>query len=161
MDNTEVYRVRRPSLIPLLVYISLLMGIQLFQIYNLNYRYTSSDNLVLSCLLYGQAILCFIVAIVLVYRIFTIRRVVEIQIQPESILIEDLGIEAERINDIYIKGYFSPVVGIRPKVNKFVPYKLCFNFLSQKDEDEIMKQLKAWAERNQIKVTHKNFSRWL
>lgn len=161
MDHIGVYRVRRPSLIPLLISISVLLGIQLFQIYNLNYRFTNSDNLVLSCLLYGEAILCLIVAIVLIYRIFTIRRVVEIQIQPESILIEDLRIEAERINDIYIKGYFSPVVGVRPKENKFVPYKLCFNFLSQKDEDELMKKLKAWAERNQIKVSHKNFSRWL
>lgn len=161
MDHIGVYRVRRPSLIPLLISISVLLGIQLFQIYNLNHRYTASDDLVLSCLLYGQAIFCLIVEIVLVYRIFTIRRVVEIQIQPESILIEDLRIEADRINDIYIKGYFSPVVGIRPKVNKFVPYKLCFNFLTQKDEDEVMKQLKAWAERNQINVSHKSFSRWL
>ncbi|WP_340004000.1 hypothetical protein MHH52_18840 [Paenibacillus sp. FSL K6-0276] len=161
MDNIGVYRVRRPSLIPLLISISVLLGIQLFQIYNLNYRFTNSDNLVLSCLLYGEAILCLIVAIVLIYRIFTIQRFVEIQIHPDAILIEDLRIEAERINIIYIKGYFSPVVGIRPKVNKFVPYKLCFNFLAQKDEDEVMKQLKAWAERNQIKVSHKNFSRWL
>ncbi|WP_339320036.1 hypothetical protein [Paenibacillus sp. FSL R10-2734] len=137
------------------------MGIQVFQIYNLNYRYTDSDDLVLSCLLYGQAILCLIVAIVLIYRIFTIQRLVEIQIHPDAILIEDLRIEAKRINNIYIKGYFSPVVGIRPKVNKFVPYTLCFNFLTQKDEDEVMKQLKAWAERNQIEVNYKNFSRWL
>lgn len=161
MDHIGVYRVRRPSLIPLLVSISVLLGIQLFQIYNLNHRYTASDDLVLSCLLYGEAIICLIVASVLIYRIFTIRRVIEIQIHPDAIFIEDQKIEAERINDIYIKGYFSPVVGIRPKVNKFVPYKLCFNFLGQKDEDEVMKQLKAWAERNQINVSHKSFSRWL
>ncbi|MNO62569.1 hypothetical protein D3C76_532470 [compost metagenome] len=161
MENIGVFRVRRPSLISLLVSISVLMGIQLFQIYNLNYRYTTSDNLVLSFLLYGQFIFCMIVLMILIYRIFTIQRVVEIQILPDAIMIEDQRIDAERINNIYIKGYFSPVVGIRTKVNKFVPYTLCFGFLGQKDEDDVMKHLNQWAERNQIEVSHKNFSRWL
>jgi hypothetical protein len=102
-----------------------------------------------------------IVLIILIYRIFTVQRVVEIQIHPDAIIIEDQKLEAERINNIYIKGYFSPVVGIRMKVNKFVPYTLCFGFLGQKDEDDVMKHLKAWAERNQILISYKNFSRWL
>jgi hypothetical protein len=96
----------------------------------------------------------------LVYRIFTIPRFIDFQIQSDTLLIEEIKVNAMNIEVIYVKGYFRPVIGIKPITDTLVPYKLCFSFLED-DEHKAMKQLKAWAEQNQIEVIYKSFSRWL
>lgn len=156
MENTGVYRVKRPSLITMLVYIGLLMG---FQIFSLSRIYRFSDNKLSLFLTSSVVIFLFICILILIYRLFTIRRYIEIQIKPDSIVIGDTIVEAQSIKTIYIRGYFKPLVGVRPVARLFVPFKCCFSFLEQ--EDKGMKELTEWAERNQIKVLHRTFSRWL
>lgn len=157
MKNSQVYNVKRPSLITWLLYIGFLMVLQIFTLSRI-YRFGDKSSFVVTSTV---VIFFFICMIILIYRMFTVKRYVEIQIKPDSILIGDTIVEAKSIKTLYIRGYFKPLVGVRPKAKFSVPYKLCFSFLRQDQEDKGMKELTKWAEDNQIKVLHRNFSIWI
>ncbi|WP_340004001.1 hypothetical protein MHH52_18845 [Paenibacillus sp. FSL K6-0276] len=150
MDNIGVYEVSRPSLMSLLLSMIFSSGLLLTSVR------TNTDYKDIG---YALLTFCLIVVFVLLYRIITIRRFIEIKILPDSIIVGDKEIEANRIENIYVKGYFKPVIGIKPVDHKFVPYRLCFSFLDQ--EYRGMKELTKWAECNQVKLSHKRFMRWL
>ncbi|MEK3965632.1 MULTISPECIES: hypothetical protein [unclassified Paenibacillus] len=153
MENIGAYKVSRPSLMSLLFSMIFSSGILL-----LNTR----NNMEYKVLLYFGYIwsaFCLIVVIILLYRIITIRKFIEVRIHPDAIIVENKEIQANQIDNIYVKGYFIPVIGIKPVDHKFPPYKLCFSFLD--DEYKGMKELTAWAESNQIKLSKKRFMRWL
>ncbi|OMF30176.1 hypothetical protein BK132_08400 [Paenibacillus sp. FSL H8-0259] len=96
---------------------------------------------------------------ILIYRLLTCRRVFVIEIKPEALQIKNIEIEAGKVKKIFIKGYFKPVIAVKPKANLLVPYKYCFCFSDK--EDQGIKDLKEWAEQHQIEVFHKRFTRWL
>lgn len=156
MDNIGVYKVSRPSAMSELIGIILLIVIQFFSIFRFN---SSTETVFFSYFRYAWVIFCLIIVIVLLYRMLTIRRKIEIQIHPDAIVLEDQKIKATMIKDIYVRGYFKPVIGIKLVDSTFVPYRLCFSFLDL--EYKGMKELSAWAERNQIKLSNKRFMRWL
>ncbi|MCL6603200.1 MAG: hypothetical protein K6T94_10025 [Paenibacillus sp.] len=156
MENRGVYRVRHPSELSLLISLSLVMGINMYTIIG---NKLTSESPILVLLRYGLIIFWLIILGNLIYRLFTFRRVIEIQIRPENIIMNNKIIDAKTIKTIFIKGYFRPVIGIRPKGNIMVPYKLCFRFLEK--EDQGIKDLTIWAEQNQIKVANKRFQRWI
>ncbi|OMD77614.1 MULTISPECIES: hypothetical protein [Paenibacillus] len=153
MENIGAYKVSRPSLMSLLFSMIFSSGILM-----LNTR----NNMEYKVLLYFGYIwsaFCLIVVIILLYRIITIRKFIEVRIHPDAIIVENKEIQANQIDNIYVKGYFIPVIGIKPVDHKFPPYKLCFSFLDE--EYKGMKELTAWAESNQIKLSKKRFMRWL
>ncbi|MDH6427904.1 hypothetical protein BSK62_07175 [Paenibacillus odorifer] len=153
MENIGAYKVSRPSLMSLLFSMIFSSGILL-----LNTR----NNMEYKVLLYFGYIwsaFCLIVVLILLYRIITIRKFIEVRILPDSIIVENKEIQANQIENIYVKGYFIPVIGIKPVDHKFPPYRLCFSFLDE--EYKGMKELTAWAESNQIKLSKKRFMRWL
>ncbi|MBY0010724.1 hypothetical protein [Paenibacillus typhae] len=97
------------------------------------------------------------VEIILIYRAFAARRSFNIILNQDSLIINNRTIPADHIKTVFVKGYFTPVIGIRPKGKVLVPYKNCFRFKSDND----VKIMTEWAEQRRIKVAHKNFSRWL
>lgn len=153
MDNIGIYKVSRPSTMSLLLSIIFSSGTLLISLRN------NTDDKVLFFLGYAWVIFCLIIVIVLLYRMITIRRNIEIQIHPDAIVLEDQKIEVKQIKDIYVKGYFKPEIGIKLVDSTFVPYRLCFSFVDL--EYKGMKELTAWAERNQIKLSNKRYMRWL
>lgn len=74
---------------------------------------------------------CLIVVIILLYRIITIRKFIEVRILPDSILVDNKEIQAKKIENIYVKGYFIPVIGIKPVDHKFPPIDYVLVFLTK------------------------------
>ncbi|OMD85812.1 hypothetical protein BSK49_04730 [Paenibacillus odorifer] len=153
MENIGAYKVSRPSLMSLLFSMIFSSGILLLNTRN------NTEFKVLLYFGYIWSTFCLIVVIILFYRIITIRKFIEVRILPDSIIVENKEIQANQIDNIYVKGYFIPVIGIKPVDHKFPPYRLCFSFLDE--EYKGMKELTAWAESNQIKLSKKRFMRWL
>lgn len=147
MDNTRIYQAKRPLEITQLICISICTGVWGFNIIS------DGWNTYL-------AVACFagmlVIEGILIYQAITARTYFEIKINPESIAVKDRIIEASDIKTVFVKGYFMPVIGIRPKGNLLVPYKYCFRFASDTD----IKNLTAWAEQKQIAVSRKGFKRW-
>ena len=52
---------------------------------------------------------------IMIYRLLTFNRAFNIEIRPEALQIKDIEIEASTIKRIYIKGYFMPVIAVKPK----------------------------------------------
>ncbi|MEK5446760.1 hypothetical protein [Paenibacillus sp. FSL R7-0331] len=98
-----------------------------------------------------------IVEIILIYRAFAARRSFDILLNEDSLVINNRMIPADTIKTVFVRGYFVPVIGIRPKGNLLVPYKYCFQY----EDDKYIKELTQWAEQRQIMVAKKSFQRWL
>ncbi|MEK4851435.1 hypothetical protein NST04_16440 [Paenibacillus sp. FSL H7-0756] len=96
---------------------------------------------------------------IMIYRLLTFNRAFNIEIRPEALQIKNIEIEASAIKRIFIKGYFMPVIAVKPRAYLLVSYKYCFRFPEQ--EDQGIRALTEWAERHQIEVVHKKFVRWL
>lgn len=96
---------------------------------------------------------------ILIFRLVTCSRVFVIEIKPEALQIKNIEIQAGKVKKIFIKGYFKPVIAVKPKANLLVPYKYCFCFSAK--EDQGIEDLKEWADQHQIEVLHKRFTRWL
>ncbi len=80
-------------------------------------------------------------------------------ISQDTLFINDRIVEANEIKMLLVTGYFRPILGIKPNDKKYVPTDLCFRFLEE--EDKGMKELKNWAEQNQIPFRQKGFTRWI
>ncbi|WP_038594005.1 hypothetical protein [Paenibacillus sp. FSL H7-0357] len=154
MDPVEVYKGRRPAELMMTISLCVSIGIAIFSM-----LYLSEEGSFSLYFAYVWSIFCLTIIGVLLQRLFTARQIMNIELIPGAIILKDLTIEAEKTKAVYIKGYFKPVVGIKPNGNVFVPYKSCFSFAEK--EDQGMKALKAWAEQHQIEVFHKSFKRWL
>lgn len=148
MDNTTVYKARGPAEISLLIALSLNLGLWSYFMINGGWNL----YLVVAVIAVFLVIEC-----TLIYRTITARTPFEIVLRPESIVVKDRIIEASDIRTVFVRGYFVPVIGIRPKGNLLVPYKNCFRL----ENDNYIKDLTEWAEQKQIKVSHKRFMRWL
>lgn len=96
---------------------------------------------------------------IMIYRLLTFNRAFNIEIRPEVLQIKDIEIEASAIKRIFIKGYFMPVIAVKPRAYLLVTYKYCFRYAEQ--EDQGIRALTEWAEHHQIEVVHKKFVRWL
>ncbi|WNS44692.1 hypothetical protein [Paenibacillus sp. MMS20-IR301] len=99
------------------------------------------------------------IIVILLYRLMMFRRRFTLAIRPEDLQVKNATIAAERIKRIYVKGYFKPVIAVKPRGRLMVPYKYCFSFADQ--EDQAIKELKAWAGQHQIEVRGSGFARWL
>ncbi|WP_054941207.1 hypothetical protein [Paenibacillus ihuae] len=148
MDNRTVYKARRPWEISLLLAFSLNMGLWCYFMINFGW---------VLYLVVAVIAVFLVIEGILIYRTITARTPFEIVMMPESITVKDRIIEASDIKTVFVKGYFVPVIGIRPKGNVLVPYKNCFRF----ENDNYIKDLTEWAEQRKIKVSHKRFMRWL
>lgn len=145
----STYKVRRPRIIPYLLYIILLMGWQAY--------FYHKNQLLPDYFIQGWLAVCLVITLILIHRAFTLKKYFEIQIKQDSIMIAGEMVNAKDIKTIFIKGYFKPLVGIKPINKTLVPFRLCFRF--QELEDQGMKDLTAWAEHNQIEVLYKGFTR--
>ncbi|WP_342478398.1 hypothetical protein NYE24_07455 [Paenibacillus sp. FSL H7-0350] len=154
MDKMIVLKGKRPA--ELLATISVI-ALMLFWIwYILGFDRTTPLEHFLVYLVVGIAIA---VAGIMIYRLFTFSRAFNIEIRPEALQIKDIEIEASTVKRIYIKGYFMPVIAVKPRAYLLVAYKYCFHFPEQ--EDQGIRALTEWAEHHQIEVVHKKFVRWL
>lgn len=151
-----MYECRRPREIAARFYISILFGVYLYSSFR---NRTSSQDPGVTYFGYAVLILCAVVLGILFFRSVTSSRFIGLELKPESIVLSGEGWDAESIKAVYIKGYFKPVVGLKPKGKLLVPYNCCFCFLEK--EDQGIGELTAWAERNHIKVLHKRFERWI
>ena len=103
---------------------------------------------------------------ILIYTIWLVIFISRKSMKPTDLLISrdslsfnDRIVEANEIKMLMVMGYFRPILGIRPTNKKYVPTYLCFRFLEE--EDKGMKELKNWAEQNQIPFLLKGFTRWM
>ncbi|WP_342561647.1 hypothetical protein NST84_18550 [Paenibacillus sp. FSL R7-0345] len=148
MELTKVYKARGPSEKSLLVAISLNLVVW-------SYFILSVGTNIYFAVVYLSIL--FIAEGIMIYRIVTDKRSFDITLNAESLAVKNQIIPADHIKTVFVRGYFKPVIGIRPKGNVLVPYENCFRFENIND----IKKLTEWAEQRQIKVAHKNFSRWL
>lgn len=105
----------------------------------------------------AQILIYTILLVIFIYR--KSAKPTDLLISKDSLFINDRIVEANEIKMLMIMGYFRPVLGIRPTDKKYVPTYFCFRFLEE--EDKGMKELKNWAERNQIPVLLRGFTRWM
>lgn len=158
MENTEgtaAYVGRSPKELFSQIYLILLLGLQIY----LFRRFLTSERIAEVYVYIGLIAFYLVVLSLLLYRVCTLKRRFRILMLPEAISLKDQHIEAGKIKAILIKGYFNPVIGIKPCGYVFVPYKYCFSFAEQ--EDQGIKELTEWANQRQIQVAHKRFARWL
>ncbi|OAB41103.1 hypothetical protein PBAT_21310 [Paenibacillus antarcticus] len=113
-----------------------------------------------------QSILYLGGAQILIYTIFLVIFIYRKSMKPtvllisqDTLFINDRIVEANEIKMLLVTGYFRPILGIKPNDKKYVPTDLCFRFLEE--EDKGMKELKNWAEQNQIPFRQKGFTRWI
>lgn len=144
---------RRPSEIPLAVSMSVVVSCWIsFAILHIS----NELGLFLACAIITAGAM---LEGIFIYRLITFRRVFSIEMKPAALRIKNAEIEAGNIKMIFIKGYFKPVIGVKPKDHLLVPYKYCFCFSDK--EDQGIKDIEKWAEQHQVEVLHKGFKRWL
>ncbi|MNB83127.1 hypothetical protein D3C75_299540 [compost metagenome] len=149
MINKIVRTAKAPAEILLLAAVSLNLGIWVY--------YSAGDNFANTVVAKAVIVLLAAAEMVLIYRVFTSRKKFDILLNEDSLVINNRMIPADTIKTVFVRGYFVPVIGIRPKGNLLVPYKYCFQY----EDDKYIKELTQWAEQRQIKVAKKSFQRWL
>lgn len=157
MVISSKFKIKYPSLIPSIITISILLITRIMMLV----IFLQSDN-ISWILVYNECALLLFCAIWLPFMIFRVRAFIKpsvLHINPESLFINGRTVEANQIKQVMVMGYFKPILGIKPIKKKYVPTQLCFRFL--KDEDKGMKELKSWAELNQIPFVNKRFARWV
>ncbi|SDW10417.1 hypothetical protein [Paenibacillus sp. PDC88] len=82
---------------------------------------------------------------------------VEFEVLPDSYRVGPNQITASEIQFIIVRGYFNPCIGLQLFNKKRTPMYMRIKFQDQKQEDMIMKEIKAMAERHQIPVKRGNF----
>lgn len=106
----------------------------------------------------GAQILIYSISLVIfIYR--KSARPTDLWISRKSLFINNRIVEANEIQMLMVTGYFRPVLGIKPTDKKYVPTYFCFRFMEE--EDKGMKELKIWAEQNQIPFLQKGFTKWM
>lgn len=106
------------------------------------------------------AILALYCLVALVWSLYSaFKKPTELQLGPGKLRLNGRTLEAKEIKVIMKRGYFTPVLGIKPFGKAIVPVPLSFRFCG--DEEQGLADLLAWAERNKIAVIHKEFIRWI
>lgn len=154
MQSGIAYHGKRPAEIPAVIGLTVLMVGWIYFMLLVN-----KSNLL--DLIMASLVIMVAVTLegILFYRLLTFSRVFTMEIKPAALQIKNTEIEAGKIKRIFIKGYFKPVIAVKPKAKLLVPYKYCFCFSDQ--EDQGIKDLKEWAEQHHIEVLYKSFARWL
>lgn len=105
----------------------------------------------------AQILLYSISLVIFIYR--KSAKPTDLWISRDSLFINNRIVEASDIKMVMVMGYFRPVLGIRPTDKKYVPTYYCFRFMEE--EDKGMKELKTWAEQNQVPFLQKGFTKWM
>lgn len=102
----------------------------------------------------------------LFYICVLLSLVIRIMIQPRHMeIIEDkivVGrkeLSAVQINELVIQGYFSQIVGIKPKGKRLVPSLLCFKIKG--NEEEATEEVIQWARQHGIRIKHGRIFCWI
>jgi len=103
----------------------------------------------------GALIICLVVVAVTLYRAF--MQATLMRIGERQLVVNGTEIKADEIKEIMVRGYFYPIIGIKPVGKRIVPLKLCFRFLDERG----LRELADWAERNQVAFSYKHFMSWI
>lgn len=88
--------------------------------------------------------------------------------KPTGLILRDDGaievngatLKAEQIKAVMFKDEGGDtVIGIKPIGKRIVPIRLCFRFAKGEGDGEAV--LTSWTERNEVKMLHKFFLRWI
>ncbi|WP_405114372.1 hypothetical protein MHH28_09805 [Paenibacillus sp. FSL K6-1217] len=154
MEKMIGFKGKRPAEMPATISVLALMVFWIY--YFLRFDRTTPLEYLLVYLVVGIATA---VAAIMIIRLLTFNRAFNIEIRPDALQIKNVEIEASTIKRIFIKGYFMPVIAVKPKGYLLVSYKYCFRFPEQ--EDQGIRALTEWAEHHQIEVVYKKFVRWM
>lgn len=150
--NQVTHLVRNPRGIELIIAMSA-VSINLW----IGIRSMDEDLAVLKMISWGWLLLCVIFLLVTVYRI--LQRPTELRLEEGRVRLKGRILQAEDIRVIMIRGYFSPLIGIKPYGKRIVPVPFCFRFA--RDQDHGHDDLIKWAKDNEVKLVYKRFIRWL
>lgn len=81
------------------------------------------------------------------------------EIIGDKIIVGRKEIPAVHIDKLVIQGYFSQVIGIKPKGKRLVPSLLCFKIKG--NEEEYTEEIIQWAKRNEIPIKYGRIFRWI
>ncbi|ANF97163.1 hypothetical protein [Paenibacillus bovis] len=101
--------------------------------------------------------------LLIVYLAVMVRRRLQkpfsVQLDKEAIRVGDRKIGSNGIQQIWLKGYERPVVGIQSHGRRILTPSHCFVFVGE--EDLSLEQLSEWASQHGIQVVNKPFMRWI
>ncbi|WP_308638415.1 hypothetical protein [Paenibacillus silvisoli] len=101
-----------------------------------------------------------IVAVGLMISIYgALQKPAELLLSEGELTVNGVLLEARDIQVIMKRGYFRPIIGIKPHGARIVPVKLCFRFI--RDEDKGIADLGGWAAKNELTMVQKRFIRWI
>ncbi|RAV09765.1 hypothetical protein [Paenibacillus contaminans] len=148
-SQNPTHKIRNPRGVPVIAGLSLIIGIHIFRMLKVN------QAGILTWIEIGVLIPCFVVVAVTLY--WALKPASRIRIGERQLVVNGREIKADEIKEIMVRGYFNPIIGIKPVGKRIVPIKLCFRFLDEKG----MKELADWAERNQVAFSYKHFMSWI
>lgn len=83
----------------------------------------------------------------------------EVVLHEDYLVLNDIRMNAEEVGTIYTRGYFTTYIAIVPPGRRIASRRQCFRLGKQDLRD--MKAIRAWAERNGVKmVTNKRIISW-
>jgi len=83
----------------------------------------------------------------------------ELVLGADSITVGRRQLQPAQIKMIMVQGYFKPMIGIKPEGSIIVPHDMVIRI--QEQEEEAIKELKAWADAHQITwKQHTMFWKW-
>ncbi|MCM3782757.1 hypothetical protein M3231_07210 [Neobacillus mesonae] len=98
----------------------------------------------------------FLLAYLIYFLTYFIRykpyKPVEFQLSADAYCVGKHSVIASDIDSIIISGYFNPSIGLQLTKKKKTPLYLRIKFQDQKQEDQIMKEIKEWAALHQVQV---------
>ncbi|REE66663.1 hypothetical protein A8990_14931 [Paenibacillus taihuensis] len=148
------HAIKNPSRFRLIAAMTVSSSIWLIQVVHLVNRHRQLLSISISAIL---CLLCMSFLIAACYR--ASKRAAVLTLSNNQLRINGVIIEAEEIRSIHQTGYFSPLIGIKPRGKRIVPTAMCFRFAG--DEDQGSADLAKWAAQHQVKIVNKPFMRWL
>lgn len=149
--NQVTYAVRNPRDIPLIIGMAALTVNFWIIVRRLDEDSGTLDYIVT----WGTFIIVAAALLVTLYR--TLQKPAELRLEQGRVLVKGHTLQAEDIRVIMIRGYFSPLIGIKPYGKRIVPVPFCFRFVRDQGQDDLIK----WAKDNGVKLVYKRFFRWL
>ncbi|MEK5058909.1 hypothetical protein BK126_01645 [Paenibacillus sp. FSL H7-0326] len=154
MESGKVHMVNRPKELSNLIAVFMFIALQTW-VFVTSLRRESEIFWMFSFYI----LLCLYYLIMMAWYFIKYKpwRPVEFEVLPDSYRVGSNQITASEIQFIIVRGYFHPCVGIQLFNKKRTPMYMRIKFQDQKQEDMIMKEIKAMAERHQIPVKRGNF----
>lgn len=157
MEDTSLnkkYEIKLPvsswvGLIATLPFISLL----LYSVSSGSGLYSSMSPIlgIAFCLLYTGLLVAYVIRMIIQPR--------HVEIIGNKIIVGRKEIPAVHIDKLVIQGYFSQVIGIKPRGKRLVPSLLCFKIKG--NEEEYTEEIIEWAKRNEIPIKYGRIFRWI